>query len=138
MKWTKLSGRAGAVRFAAQLLSAERTIFGGGTALGAAIDLGMSLLAQNPHKGIRRVIDISGDGWNNKGRAPSQSRDQAVAQAVTINGLAIIDFDDGLLDHFRNQVIGGPGAFAIEADGFDDFARAVRKKLLQELNISRR
>ena len=72
--WTKLSGRAGTKVVAARLLTAERTIFGGGTALGAAIDLGMSLLAQNPFKGIRRVIDISGDGWNNKGRAPSQAR----------------------------------------------------------------
>ena len=136
--WTKLSVRAGAKVVAARLLTAERTIFGGGTALGAAIDLGMSLLAHNPFKGIRRVIDISGDGWNNKARAPSQARDEAIARAVTINSLAITDFGNGLIDHFRNEVIGGPGAFAIKADGFNDLALPVRKKLLQELNVSRR
>lgn len=136
--WTRLSDRPSAEFFAAKLLSADRTIFGGGTALGAAIDLGMSLLAQNPFEGIRRVIDISGDGWSNKGRAPSRARDEAIAQRVTINGLAITDFEDGLVDYFRKDVIGGAGAFAISADGFKDFARAVRKKLLQELNVSRR
>ena len=82
------------------------------------------------------MIDIFGDGWNNKGRAPSQARDEVVARRVTINGLAITDFQDGLVDYFREEVIGGPGAFAIAAEGFKDFARAVRKKLLQELNVS--
>ena len=88
VQWTKLSGRAGTQTIAARLLSADRTIFSGGTALGAAIDLGVALLARNPFKGIRPVIDIFGDGWNNKGRAPSQARDEAVARRVTINGLA--------------------------------------------------
>jgi hypothetical protein len=55
---------------------------------------------------------------------------------VTINGLAIEDFDGGLVEHFRDSVIGGPGAFVLAANGFDDFARAVAKKLLQELNVS--
>ena len=51
VQWTKLSGRAGTQTIAARLLNAERTIFSGGTALGAAIDLGVALLARNPLKG---------------------------------------------------------------------------------------
>ena len=82
------------------------------------------------------MIDISGDGPNNRGPWPNAARDAAVAKGVTINGLAILDFDDGLIEHFRDEVIGGPGAFALAANGFDDFARAVVKKLLQELNVS--
>ena len=134
--WTRITNAATARAAAARILAAPRTIFGGGTALGGAIDLGMALLAQNPYRGIRRVIDLSGDGANNRGRWPSEARDAAVARGVTINGLAIEDFDFGLVAHFRDEVIGGSGAFVIRADGFDDFARAVVKKLLQELNLA--
>ncbi len=64
------------------------------------------------------------------------ARDEAVTRRVTINGLAILDFADDLVEHFREEVIGGPGAFVIAANGFEDFARAVLKKLLLELNLS--
>ena len=59
-----------------------------------------------------------------------------MARGVTINGLAIEEFKLGLIEHFRDEVIGGPGAFVLAADGFDDFARAVVKTLLQELNLA--
>ncbi len=134
--WSRIPDAASAHAVAERILATPRTIFGGGTALGGAIDLGMALLANNPHRGLRRVIDLSGDGPSNRGRWPSEARDAAVARGVTINGLAIEDFDLGLVDHFREEVIGGPGAFVVAANGFDDFARAVRKKLLQELNVA--
>ncbi len=62
VNWTRIAKAEDADIVAAQLLAAPRTIFGGGTALGGAIDLGMALLAESPFKGSRRVIDISGDG----------------------------------------------------------------------------
>ena len=71
-----------------------------------------------------------------RGPWPTEARDAAVARGVTIIGLAILDFDDGLVEHFRDEVIGGPGAFVLTANGFGDFARAVVKKLLQELNLA--
>ena len=136
VSWTRITDAASAGAVAERIVSAPRTIFGGGTALGGAIDHGMALLARNPYRGLRRVIDISGDGPNNRGPWPTGARDAAVARGVTINGLAIEDFDGGLIEHFRDSVIGGPGAFVLAANGFDDFARAVVKKLLQELNVS--
>ncbi len=134
--WTRITDAASAAAVAERIVAAPRTIFGGGTALGGAIDHAMALLARSPHRGLRRVIDISGDGRNNRGPWPEAARDAAVARGITINGLAIVDFDDGLVEHFRDYVIGGPGAFVLTAAGFDDFARAVIKKLLQELNLA--
>ncbi len=60
--WTRITDAASAGAVAQRIVAAPRTIFGGGTALGGAIDLGMALLAESPFKGSRRVIDISGDG----------------------------------------------------------------------------
>jgi len=118
------------------LLSLPRTIFGGGTAVGAAIDLGMEMLGRNPFTALRRTIDVSGDGVNNRGRPAEIARDEAVAQRVTINGLAIVEFGQDVETYYRDRVIGGPGAFVIRADGFADFARAVRRKLILEIALA--
>jgi hypothetical protein len=131
--WTRISDENGAVAVAARLLSLPRTIFGGGTAVGAAIDFGMEMLGRSPFSAIRRTIDVSGDGINNRGRPAAVARDEAVAQRVTINGLAIVEFGNDIEGYYRDHVIGGPGAFVIRADGFADFARAVRRKLILEI-----
>ncbi len=135
--WTRISDAASADAVARSMVAAPRSTFGTGTALGGAIDHGMAMLARSPFRGVHRIIDISGDGPNNEGRPPAEARDEAVAQGVTINGLAIEDVNLGLVDHFRDEVIGGQAAFVLKAKGFDDFARAVVKKLLQELNLAR-
>jgi hypothetical protein len=134
--WTRITDAASAGAVAARIAAAPRTVFGTGTALGGAIDHGMALLARSPFRGVRRIIDISGDGPNNQGRWPAEARDEAVARGVTINGLVIEEFKLGLFEHFRDEVIGGPGAFVAAADGFDDFARAVVRKLLRELDLA--
>ena len=136
VSWTRITDAASAAEVAERIVAAPQSIFGGGTALGGAIYRGMALLARNPYRGLRRVIEISGDGPNNRGPWPNGARDSAVAQGITINGLAILDFDDGLIEHFKEEVIGGPGAFVLAANGFADFARAIVKKLLQELNVA--
>jgi len=112
------------------------------TSLSEAIDRSVRHLAANGFEGTRRIIDISGDGANNYGRLVTQARDDAVKQGVTINGLPILA-ESSLngpypsipdLDlFFRDCVIGGPGSFYVVAHGFDDFARAVRKKLILEI-----
>ena len=135
--WARIANAADAEQVAARLLSAERTIFGGGTSIAGAIAMGMNLLSASPFKATRRVIDISGDGPNNRGLLVEGARRAAVSQGITINGLPIIEFDSGLDLYFKEFVIGGPGAFVQPANGFADFARAVRRKLLQELNLSR-
>jgi len=137
--WTRIASKADAEAVAHKLILAPRTIFGGGTSIGGAIAMGTQLLRENGFQGTRRVIDIAGDGPNNRGPWPGDLRDAAVAEGITINGLPILAFEgDWLANYFREAVIGGPGAFVQPAQGFVDFARAIRKKLLQELQMSRR
>lgn len=112
------------------------------TSISGAIDFAMERLGASPHRSKRRVIDISGDGANNHGEAVLAARDRAVRQGVTINGLPIVNGRPspyGMpqlpnLDwYFEDCVIGGPGAFIIVADGFADFGRAIKRKLIREI-----
>lgn len=112
------------------------------TSLSDAITFSARHLNENAFEGTRRIVDISGDGANNYGRLVTEARDEAVAQGVIINGLPILtDTPTGgtypsipNLDlFFRDCVIGGPGSFHVVAHGFDDFARAVKKKLILEV-----
>ena len=113
------------------------------TSISSVIDESLRLLEENKYRGTRRVIDISGDGENNNGDPVSGARDRAVAQGVTINGLPIVNGRTGPngmvplpdLDlYYRDCVIGGAGAFLVVARGFNDFARAIRRKLFLELS----
>ena len=113
------------------------------TSISSVIDESLRLLEENKYRGARRVIDISGDGENNNGDPVSGARDRAVAQGVTINGLPIVNGRTGPngmvplpdLDlYYRDCVIGGAGAFLVVARGFNDFARAIRRKLFLELS----
>ena len=72
--WTKLSDAASANAFADAIAAAPRALFGGGTSISGAIDTGMALLFDNPYRASRRVIDISGDGANNRGRPAARRR----------------------------------------------------------------
>ncbi len=94
----------------------------------------MARLRAAPGSAHRRVIDISGDGANNRGRAVARARDEAVADGVTINGLPILNVEPWLDEHYRDQVIGGPGAFMIAIDSYDQFAEAILRKLLTEIS----
>ena len=111
------------------------------TSISDAILFSIPRFDANNFDGTRRIIDISGDGANNYGKIVSEARDIAVAAGITINGLPILS-DPGQsfypttphLDlYFRDCVIGGPGAFYVVANGFEDFARAVRRKLILEI-----
>jgi len=133
--WTRIAG-AGEARQTAAVIAAEpRQIFGGGTAVGAAIHHAASLFGR-AFDGARRVIDVSGDGMNNRGTPAEVARDAAVAAGITINGLPIEGEEANISAYYRENVIGGPGAFLIVARNFDDFARAIRDKLIKEIQIS--
>lgn len=135
--WTRIASEEDARLVAAKLLSAPRTIFGGGTGIGAAIASGAARLDASPFKARRRVLDISGDGFNNRGPMPEPARDAAVARGILINGLTVGDPDGWLTEYYKNSVIGGPGTFVIAAKDFKDFHRAVVRKLLREIFVSR-
>ena len=80
------------------------------------------------------MIDISGDGRNNRGRPAAEARDDAVRAGVTINGLPILAVESDLEEFYRDNVIGGPGAFVIPAASFETFADAILKKLVIEIS----
>lgn len=112
------------------------------TSLSDAITFSARHLTENGFEGTRRIVDISGDGANNYGRLVTEARDEAVAQGIIINGLPIVTDNPTSgtypsipdLDlFFRDCVIGGPGSFHVVAHGFEDFARAVKKKLILEI-----
>jgi hypothetical protein len=96
----------------------------------------MRWFPQSPFKGERRVIDISGDGSNSNGRSVTRARDEAVAADVNINGLPILAWEPYLDQYYKENVIGGPGAFMIVATDFNTFADAILKKMIIEIAMN--
>ncbi len=134
--WTWIGDASSAIAFADAIDATPRALFGGGTSLSGAIDYARSLFPTAPFASSRRVIDISGDGSNNRGRPAAGSRDAAVAAGLTINGLPILTLEPGLDRWYGENVIGGPGAFVIAVTNYDDFAAAILKKLVLEIALS--
>jgi hypothetical protein len=150
-KWMVIRDGEAAADFAKILLDAPRS-FAGRTAIGAGIDFAVAQLAAPGVTATRKVIDVSGDGTNNSGRPVTAARDDAVAKGIAINGLAIINEKTGgiegtflyghthppggLPNYYRDNVIGGPGAFVLQIANFDTFAQAMTNKLLTEVSQS--
>jgi hypothetical protein len=142
--WAVIHDEEDAGGFAAAILAAPRS-FIGRTSISGAIDFAMERFAAARPRASRRIIDISGDGTNNSGRPITDARDQAVARGVTINGLAIINDKPnpgyafhtqppgGLPEWYRQNVIGGPGAFLRVVEDFRSFADAMTDKLVSEI-----
>jgi hypothetical protein len=111
------------------------------TSISGAINFAMPLFDENPYRGLRRVIDISGDGPNNNGSPVVGARDAALAKGITINGLPIMvkepsysTMDIENLDfYYEDCVIGGPGSFVVAIKDRDKFREAIRTKLLLEV-----
>ena len=142
--WTMIDGPDAAKKFGDQLVELPRS-FAERTSIAGGIDFSLGLLKRAPYEAPRRTIDVSGDGTNNSGRDVTLARDEAVAQGVTINGLVILSErpmawnpehtnpPGGLANYYRNNVIGGPGAFVIVAEDFNSFGQAIVKKLIAEI-----
>jgi len=111
------------------------------TSISGAINFAMPLFEQNPWQGLRRVIDISGDGPNNNGEPVTIARDAALQKGVVINGLPIMvktpsysTMDIENLDlYYEDCVIGGPGAFVVSIKDREKFKEAIRTKLVLEV-----
>src|SRR5262249_19762916 len=110
------------------------------TSISQGLVFAAQLFDSSGAKGIRRVIDVSGDGPNNAGPVVTVVRDQVVAQGIAINGLPILlkkpasFFDIADLDvYYRECVIGGTGAFMIPIRERLEFKTATRRKLLLEI-----
>ncbi len=132
LRWTRVDGAAAAGLVADAIEGAPRLVPAGATALGEGMAAGLALLAAYQAEATRLVLDVSGDGRHNQGRAPGPVRDIGVAAGVTINALAVLNEEPDLLDHYRAEVIGGPGSFALHTPDYAAFAEAIREKLLRE------
>ena len=138
--WTIVGGREDAERVAGQL-SAQPPNSARRTSISAALSFGADLFAESPFRGMKRVIDVSGDGPNNQGAPVDMIRDELIAQGITINGLPLMTnggytsaYDVKDLDrYYADCVIGGPGAFMIPVNEWSQFPEAVRRKLVLEL-----
>jgi len=140
--WSLIRDQTSAAQFAAKISAAPR-LLRGFTNIDTAIRFSIAAIEGNAYEGSRQVIDISGDGTSS-GRNNIESgrqRDIAISRGMIINGLVIYndDSDIGELAHisvreyYQNHVIGGAAAFLMVADGFEDFARAIREKLIREI-----
>jgi hypothetical protein len=138
--WTEVADAESAGAFAAALEQAAIGLMQY-TSISGAIAYAARSFDDNGFRG-ERVIDVSGDGPNNRGVLVNLARDRAVADGITINGLPILNDRPNRygyprlpeLDlYYEDCVIGGPGAFMIVAEGFEDFARAILAKMLREI-----
>jgi hypothetical protein len=111
------------------------------TSISGAIYFAMPLFDENPYKGMRRVIDISGDGPNNNGAPVTGAREMALSKGIVINGLPIMVKEpsystmdiDNLDWYYEDCVIGGPGSFVVAIKDREKFKEAIRAKLLLEV-----
>jgi uncharacterized protein DUF1194 len=133
--WTVVRGHEDLLTVARLLRHAGRAWLHTKTDLNGGIVAASELFASKPLPSIRQVIDVSGDGRQNSGEmAAAVARDDAVGHGIIINGLPIVSGAEPDVDNwYRDNVIGGPGAFLIVANGYDDFANAFRQKLAFEV-----
>jgi hypothetical protein len=110
-----------------------RMILASDTSIASAINDAHQMLDTNLYQGQRRVVDISGDGPDNGGVDIEAARQSAKSASIVVNGLPIASDDGDLADYYAKRVIIGPNSFVEPANDFDDFARAIRAKLLKEL-----
>ena len=138
--WMLIDGDTALDRFAARLAAFPRPdgdplrVWGGRTGVGAALAVGAEHLRRAPVCDAQ-TIDIAGDGVSNDG--PDTRRlDGITVNALAVGGDVPLDHDgavDGLSLWFAQGVIQGPGAFVMVADGYEDFGRAMQRKLVREL-----
>jgi len=139
--WTLLEGRAHAEQIASQITAKFDDALRR-TSISAALDYAATSIESNGFDGLRRVIDVSGDGPNNMGDAVTDARDRVLARGMTINGLPLMTKDDSITSRYNIDdldayytacVIGGSGAFVVPVTDWAEFEEAVRRKLVLEI-----
>jgi hypothetical protein len=135
--WTMIRDNAALSRAAEIVANSKRSHNEFATSMGEALVFGADLFRQAPAC-LYQTIDLAGDGVNNEGPGPQIIYEDKVFDAITVNGLVITnaaDFQTGerLTAFYADEVLHGPGAFMVIADGFEDYERAMRQKLEREL-----
>lgn len=136
LDWIMIDSPAALLRAAEAVAASKRSHNDFPTAMGYALGFGAQLLERGPTC-LRKTLDMAGDGQSNEGFPPASAYREFPFQDVTVNGLVVnaADFEGevGLIAFYRGEVLHGPGAFLIVADGFDDYENAMRRKLEREL-----
>ncbi|OYX41109.1 MAG: hypothetical protein B7Z02_16665 [Rhodobacterales bacterium 32-67-9] len=130
--WVEIASEGDLALVAGTLAESKRSRDDQPTALGNALGHAAGLFRHGPDCAAR-TLDVSGDGRNNDGFPPASAYRAFPLDGVTVNGLAIVGGEAGVAEYYRTELIRGPGAFVIEAEGFRDYERAMRVKLLREL-----
>lgn len=138
--WSYLRSQNDIADVARQIVTHVRNNRKAPTALGSALSYAHNLYSMLPANCWRKVVDVSGDGISNHGILPAAVYEIFDFSQITVNGLAIIDpkkrdksYYKPLDEYYSLELINGPASFVIVAEGFDDFNRAMRTKLLKEL-----
>lgn len=131
--WYHVTDAPSAQAFAEQVRGAGRVWRNFSTAVGDALAHARAVSATAPRHCRRRVVDMSGDGVSNEGRHPIATSRAMAAEGYQINALVIRGATPDPVPHYEN-VIGGPGAFIEIANGFEDYPRAIRRKILREID----
>ena len=129
--WTQVRSFEEVEALADRIADSDRAWRNYSTAIGEALTFTLDAFASAPDC-ERRVIDLSGDGLSNEGVAPLAVLPLLQATGVTVNAIAIEGSEDDLTGYFWENVITGPGAFVVTADGFDAYAAKMRLKLRRE------
>lgn len=138
--WYSISSAAEASALASIIGGLPRRVTGG-TGMGAGLGHAMRMFDRNGFQGRRQVVDVSGDGKETPPRIVvllmPDARSMAHARSITINGLAILNEDRELAAWYRSEVATGPGHFVMAVDDYGDFAEAMRRKLIREIEGAR-
>lgn len=133
IEWTWVGDRASAASLADRMAALGRRFIGPGTALATALSYCLRRFEDSGFEGQRRVVDLSGDGRDNRGPRVTMIRSLALTSGITVNGLAILNEEPFLDRYYERQVIAGPDAFVVAAADYEDFAEAIVKKLVREI-----
>lgn len=133
--WTIVRGKPTADRFAGALDAMQRRYHNSETDIAGLIEFATYTALTAPVAAGRRVIDISGDGVDNVRYSTYGERNTAVLAGMTINALAILNETPDLDAYYRAHVIGGPAAFVMAADDYQDYLDAILRKLVREIDL---
>ena len=137
LDWALIDSRAALVSAAETIANSTRSHNDFPTAMGYALGYGATLLQRAPPC-LRKTIDMAGDGQNNEGFSPQAAYREFPFDEITVNGLVVnaADYEGevGLIAFYQSEVLHGPGAFMVIADGFEDYERAMRIKLEREVS----
>lgn len=138
LDWTIVKDRETLFLAAEKIATSKRSHNDFPTAMGYALGYGAGMMGRAPSC-EQQTLDVAGDGQNNEGFTPTQAYAAFHFENITVNGLVIngADFEaeTGLIAYYNGQVIRGPGAFVEVAAGFEDYERAMRRKLERELAL---